>query len=127
MKKNLNVLLAMTILAASCNNNTTTEEKTEAKFSVTEKAFDNFESKPVTEYTLTNPSGMQVSIINYGGTVTKILAPDKQGKLADVVLGFESLDGYLQKGDPYFGSLIRTLWQPYCQCQISISMEKHIR
>jgi aldose 1-epimerase len=106
MKKILNVLPAMILFAASCNDNKPTEEKADGKFSITEKAFGNFESKPVTEYTLTNPSGMQVSIINYGGTVTKILAPDKQGKLADVVLGFESLDGYLQKGNPYFGSLI---------------------
>jgi aldose 1-epimerase len=106
MKKILNVLPAIILLASSCNNNKTTEEKTDARFSITEKAFGNFETKPVTEYTITNPSGMQVSIINYGGTVTKILAPDKQGKLADVVLGFESLDGYLQKGNPYFGSLI---------------------
>ncbi|TMI66032.1 MAG: galactose mutarotase [Bacteroidetes bacterium] len=106
MKKILNVLPAIILFASSCNNNKTTEEKTDSKFSITEKAFGNFETKPVTEYAITNPSGMQVSIINYGGTVTKILAPDKQGKLGDVVLGYETLDGYLQKGDPYFGSLI---------------------
>ena len=73
---------------------------------ITEKSFGIYESKPVTEYTITNAKGMQVSIINYGGTVTKLITPDKNGKMGDVVLGFDSLDGYLQKGDPYFGALI---------------------
>lgn len=71
-----------------------------------EKPFGNFEGKPVTEYTLTNVSGMQVSILNYGGTVTKIITKDKNGKDGDVILGYDSLSGYLQKGNPYFGCII---------------------
>ena len=55
---------------------------------------------------LTNPAGMQVGILNYGGTVTKIIVPDRHRKMGDVVLGFESFDGYQQKKDPYFGSLV---------------------
>jgi aldose 1-epimerase len=60
----------------------------------------------VFQYTLTNKSGMVVKILNYGGTVTDILTPDKNGKLGDVVLGYESLDGYRQTGNPYFGVLV---------------------
>jgi aldose 1-epimerase len=60
----------------------------------------------VTEYTITNAKGMQVSVINYGGAVTKLITPDKNGAMGDVVTGFESLDGFLQKGVPYFGALI---------------------
>ncbi|EMR01130.1 aldose epimerase family protein [Cesiribacter andamanensis] len=64
----------------------------------------------VSLYTLTNASGMEVRITNYGGTVVALLAPDRQGRLEDVVLGFDSLQGYrsplyLQEG-PYFGALI---------------------
>jgi aldose 1-epimerase len=56
-------------------------------------------------YTLTNRKGMQVAITNYGGRVVKLLVPDRHGKMADVVLGFDDLAGYL--GDnPYFGALI---------------------
>ena len=73
---------------------------------VTEKSFGSYEGKPVTEYTLTNESGMELSVINYGGTVTRLLVPDKEGKAGDVVTGFENLEGYLQPGNPYFGSLI---------------------
>lgn len=56
-------------------------------------------------YTLTNENGMEVKITNYGGTVTSILAPDKDGNLENVVLGFDSLDKYLA-GTPYFGAII---------------------
>lgn len=60
----------------------------------------------VFQYTLVNKNGMVVKILNYGGTVTDILTPDKNGNLGDVVLGYESLDGYLQAGNPYFGCLV---------------------
>lgn len=55
-------------------------------------------------YTLTNDRGMQVKITNWGGIVTSILVPDRQGQLADVALGFETLDPYLQR-HPFFGAL----------------------
>lgn len=60
---------------------------------------------PVDLYTLANDAGMKVSIMTYGGIVTQIHVPDRTGKMADVTLGFDSLDGYL-KGHPYFGALI---------------------
>jgi aldose 1-epimerase len=49
---------------------------------------------------------MQVGILNYGGTLTKLLTTDRNGTLGDVVFGFDSFDGYLQKNDPFFGSLV---------------------
>jgi len=56
-------------------------------------------------YTLTNNHGMRVAITNYGGIVVSIVVPDRNGKLGDVVLGFDNLEGYLTK-EPYFGALI---------------------
>jgi aldose 1-epimerase len=56
-------------------------------------------------YTLTNKSGMQVTITNYGGAVVSIVVPDKSGKTGDVVLGFDTLDGYVTDKN-YFGALI---------------------
>jgi aldose 1-epimerase len=56
-------------------------------------------------YTLTNGKGMQVAITNYGGVVVKLIVPDRHGKMADVVLGFDDLDGYLGT-HPFFGALI---------------------
>jgi aldose 1-epimerase len=60
----------------------------------------------VFQYTLTNKNGMTVKILNYGGTVTDIITPDKNGKMGNVILGFDSLSGYLQTGNPYFGCLV---------------------
>src|SRR5688572_8151209 len=60
----------------------------------------------VFEYRLTNINGIVVKIINYGATVTQILVPDKKGELGDVVLGFDSLSGYLQSNNPYFGCVV---------------------
>ena len=74
--------------------------------SVTQKNVGSFEGKPVTEYTLANAAGMQVGIINYGGILTKIITQAKDGSWGDVLTGYENFDGYLQKGNPYFGALI---------------------
>ena len=56
-------------------------------------------------YTLTNSKGVAATITTYGGIVVSLQAPDRAGRLADVVLGFDTLDGYL-KGHPYFGAII---------------------
>ena len=56
-------------------------------------------------YSFENKNGMKVSITNYGGIITKIMVPDKEGQLADVVLGFDSLAPYLQQ-HPFFGAII---------------------
>jgi aldose 1-epimerase len=60
---------------------------------------------PVTIYTLRNDKGMEVRILNYGGIVQSLKVPDKNGKFDDVVLGYDSLGGYLTNS-PYFGALI---------------------
>ncbi|MCU0449723.1 MAG: galactose mutarotase [Bernardetiaceae bacterium] len=56
-------------------------------------------------YTLTNAAGATVKITNYGAAVTHLLVPDRQGQLADVTLGFDSLVGY-QSHPHYFGAIV---------------------
>jgi len=56
-------------------------------------------------FTLTNNLGMQAKITNYGAIVVSVKAPDRSGKMDDVVLGFNDLDSYL-KGHPYFGAIV---------------------
>jgi aldose 1-epimerase len=63
------------------------------------------EGIPVKIYTLRNANGMEARITNYGGLVVSLLAPDREGKLADVALGYDTLKEYL-KGSPYFGALV---------------------
>ncbi|HUK31436.1 MAG TPA: aldose epimerase family protein, partial [Candidatus Acidoferrum sp.] len=59
----------------------------------------------ITLYTLTNKNGVEVAITNFGGIVVSLKTPDREGKMADIVLGYDSLDGYLTNPS-YFGALI---------------------
>lgn len=60
---------------------------------------------PVKLFTMTNGNGMKVKVTNYGGIITELHVPDRDGKLADVTHGFDSVTPY--EGDvPYFGALI---------------------
>jgi len=61
--------------------------------------------KDVFEYTLNNANGMIVKVINYGGIITSIVTPDKYGNMGDVVMGFDSLDYYIQDTH-YIGSIV---------------------
>jgi len=55
--------------------------------------------------TMTNNKGLTAKITNYGGILVALETPDRNGKMGDIVLGFDKLDGYL-KGHPYFGAII---------------------
>ncbi|WP_407270195.1 aldose epimerase family protein [Radiobacillus sp. PE A8.2] len=59
----------------------------------------------ITLYTLVNDNGMEVSCLNLGGVITKIMAPDRNNNIENVVLGFRNLDDYKQN-PTYFGALI---------------------
>ncbi len=72
---------------------------------ITKAVFGKLGDKDVFVYTLTNASGLVMKVTEYGTIVTELHVPDRSGKLGDIVLGFESLDGYL-KGHPYFGATV---------------------
>ncbi len=69
------------------------------------KPFGKADGKEVFLYTLKNANGMEVVISSYGGDVVSLKVPDRGGKSADVVLGFDDLAEYEKQG-PYFGALI---------------------
>ncbi|HEY4672487.1 MAG TPA: aldose epimerase family protein [Gemmatimonadaceae bacterium] len=56
-------------------------------------------------FTLKNAKGIEVQVTNYGGIITSIKTPDRAGRLADIVLGYDSLAGYL-RDSPYFGAIV---------------------
>ncbi|XP_031827207.1 galactose mutarotase isoform X2 [Nomia melanderi] len=60
----------------------------------------------IEKYTLRNNASQEVDIITYGATITSIRTPDKQGNVADVVLGFDTVEGYSSTKNPYFGATI---------------------
>lgn len=60
----------------------------------------------IKKYTLINKNGMKAEIINYGGIVTSLTAPDRNGKFEDVVLGFTKPENYFNDNRYFFGALI---------------------
>ena len=62
------------------------------------------EGEPVVRYTLTNAHGIRAGLITWGAALVELSAPDREGRLADVTLGFDSLEPYLQP-HPFFGSI----------------------
>lgn len=96
------IALLFAVLGCSSSNNQTTMSKMSG---VTKTKFGEVDGKEVSLFTLTNKNNVQVSISTYGGVVTSWMSPDKNGKFANIVLGFDSVTGYLAK-PPYFGAII---------------------
>jgi aldose 1-epimerase len=77
------------------------------QFNITQQPYGKTsDGKSVDVYTLTNPNGMEVKILTYGGIVSAVVVPDRFGNLADVALGFSNLGDYETKNSPYFGAII---------------------
>ena len=72
---------------------------------VQQKPLGTQEGRQVNLYTLTNSHGVEVHAMNYGGIILSIRVPDRKGELADVVLGHETLEGYVPN-PPYLGAIV---------------------
>jgi aldose 1-epimerase len=99
----LTVLVAMSALHAEsvldAQTDKTSNVPTMKPFGKTE------EGQTVERYTLRNQNGVEVDVMTWGATVTRIAVPDRQGKTADVTLGFDTLTPYLSP-HPFFGSIV---------------------
>ena len=109
MKMNQILTLATAGLGAACLVGCASMSKSNS--SISKAAFGNMpDGTPVEIYTLRNSKGAEARIMTYGGIVQKLTMPDKSGQFADIVLGFDTLDGYTRdsyvKACPYFGALI---------------------
>jgi aldose 1-epimerase len=103
MNKCRGIIFGVACAIAACNSEKKGEQ---VKASIQTKIFGNMpDGAEITEYTLTNVHGVEVKVISYGGIITSLKIPDRNGKLEDVVLGYDNLDGYL-KNNPYFGAII---------------------
>jgi aldose 1-epimerase len=106
----LSAFCAIACTAASCGNGTGHDiaiHSTDSamKTGTTKISWGQTDQKDVFLYTLTNAGGAQVKITNYGGTITSWTNPDRSGHVSSIIIGFDSLNSYLQK-PPYFGALI---------------------
>lgn len=77
----------------------------EAKATVVKEVYGDLEGHGVERYTLTNANGLTLRVITYGAIITEFQVPDRAGKMADIVLGFDKLADYV-KGSPYFGASV---------------------
>jgi aldose 1-epimerase len=82
-----------------------TVELIDAKTLIMREPFGIANQKEVYLYTLTNINGITVKITNYGAIITSILVPDKNNRMGDIVLGYDTLDQYIANS-PYFGALV---------------------
>lgn len=89
------ILLLMSILSSSHAASASVESVTWGKTAAGEE---------VKLFTLRNANGMEAKITNWGGYIVSLKVADKKGQFADVVLGFDSLEGYLAK-NPFFGCI----------------------
>lgn len=96
--------ICLAVAFSACNSNTPSTGQTstpqDSSYTTT------IDGKAVQLYTLTNKNGASVSITNYGGRVVSILVPDKDNKMVDVSLGYDSVKSYRKEGEPFFGALI---------------------
>jgi aldose 1-epimerase len=97
------IITSSALLASACQ--TPAEKKETMQKGITKTTWGQVDGKDVYLYTLTNANGEQVTITNYGGTLTSWLSNDNKGNRNSIVLGFDSLKGYLTP-PPYFGALI---------------------
>jgi Aldose 1-epimerase len=72
---------------------------------IAKAAYGKVDGQDVELYTLTNKNGLVMKVTNYGVIITEFWAPDRKGKLEDIVGGYESVDGYV-KATPYFGATV---------------------
>ncbi|ELU17073.1 hypothetical protein CAPTEDRAFT_221220 [Capitella teleta] len=78
----------------------------------------------VDKYTLTNNAGVSVEIINFGGTIVSIHAPDKNGVTDDVISGYDNVAGY-ENNPPYFGALIGRVANRICRGKFTLNGKEH--
>ncbi len=105
IKKTIFPFVILTLASAACvlpesekKNMENTAEKTNSFTSTRD-------GKTTELFTLKNSSGMEVSLTNYGATIVSIHTPDKNGKMADVILGYDSIQGYYN-GGAFFGCAV---------------------
>lgn len=77
----------------------------ESEVSITQSRWGSFEGSDVLLYTLTNSSGIKIVVSNYGALLQSLQVPDQDGRIEDIVLGSDSLMGYIST-NPYFGATI---------------------
>lgn len=89
---------------------------------IQQQAFDTiYNEKPISLYTLTNKNGLEMQVTNFGARIVTLFTPDKNGKMEDIVLGYENIERYLNnKGERFLGAAIGRYGNRIAKGQFSI-------
>jgi aldose 1-epimerase len=126
MNKQLRATLGVLVVVAGlagCATDSTPNKKM-SNSTIQKQSFGQADGKAVDLYVLTNSKGMVAKVMTYGAIVTELQAPDRSGKLNDVVLGFDNLDGYI-KGHPYFGAIVGRVGNRIAKGQFTLNGAKY--
>jgi aldose 1-epimerase len=106
--KTLHTIFSLIFLASAfsrCVSDSNNKISSSLETGITKSDWGMVEGKKVYLFTLANNKGTEVTITNYGGTVTSFITPDKSGLKSSIIIGFDSLRPYL-KEPPYFGAIV---------------------
>ncbi|MGM9620295.1 MAG: galactose-1-epimerase, partial [Bacteroidaceae bacterium] len=76
-------------------------------------------------YTLTNSNGMEVSVTNYGGALVAIMVPDKEGKMANVIQGHDSIKGVMESPEPFLSTLVGRYGNRICKGKFTMNGKEY--
>ena len=133
-KINLVILLSMVIsFVASCDSRQTETNGTTGTDTLTQSVLlparsgftDTIDGKPTDLYILKNSAGLTLAITNYGGRFVSLMVPDKNGKLQDVVVGFKTVQEYMNATEPYFGATIGRVGNRIAKGKFSIDGKEY--
>ena len=135
MKLTLHLFISALAIAfmAGCNNSSnnsitsSTDSTSKTKPMIPDKKNfeDTVDGKQTNLYVLKNHNGMTAAITNYGGRLVSLLVPDKDGKMTDVVVGFNSLEDYANSTESYFGATIGRVGNRIAQGEFSLDGKKY--
>ncbi len=97
--------LATVLSMVACQNATKKIPENPTFIHIQTSDFGQVNGQVVKLFTMNNKNGMIVKITNYGGIITSVVVPSREGNMADVVLGYDNLAGY-QAASPYFGAIV---------------------
>lgn len=119
MKRTYSIILCLVFIACGKSTKTTQETMTKKEiFGTTPKG------EEVNQYTLTNANGIEMKVINYGGIITSLKTPDRNGNLGDIVLGYDDLQSYLEL-NPYFGAIVGRYGNRIAKGKFSLDDEEY--
>ncbi|MCF0196941.1 MAG: galactose-1-epimerase, partial [Bacteroidaceae bacterium] len=76
-------------------------------------------------YTLTNENGVEVSITNYGGAIVAIMVPDKEGIMANVIQGHDSIKGVVESPEPFLSTLVGRYGNRICKGKFTMNGKEY--